>query len=75
MSLAGSRRRASAETKSTVEGSTHRRIDPVDVFEDQQQRVFRGQRFERLADLPHHPLARRSENFPLQRRSLFWLEQ
>ena len=52
-----------------------RAVGPVQVLEDQHERVIHRDRFERFADLPHHPLARRPEDLSLQRFALIHLDE
>src|SRR5262245_12800837 len=42
-------------------------VDPVKVFEDEDDRVVDGDPFQRFADLPHHPLARCPDGLAMQR--------
>jgi hypothetical protein len=44
------------------------------VFQDQDQRVLRSQRFEHFADFPNHALGRRPRDFPLHGLPLLALD-
>ncbi len=50
-------------------------IDPVKVFEGEDERVGGGDRFQGFADLPHHPLPRRPDRLAVQRLSRLPLHQ
>jgi hypothetical protein len=60
------------------EGRDHiqrREIRPVHVFEHDDQNPIGSDGFEHLADLAHHPLARRPDRFALQRVALVGLDE
>src|SRR5260370_559113 len=50
-------------------------IDPVKVFQDEDQRILRRHHFECFADLPHHTFARGPKRFSPQCLSLFGFHQ
>jgi len=50
-------------------------IDPLEIFENQQQRTFCGDSLQRLADFTQHSLTRGAQDLPLQHLTVFALEQ
>src|SRR5262245_15115706 len=48
-----------------------RGVNPVEIFQDQEQWAFRRHRFQYFANLTHHSFARGAENIALQALSLF----
>jgi hypothetical protein len=58
--------RGTAPPRQRREQIDGRGIDPLEIFEHQQQRLARREGLQRLGDLPQHAFARRAEEFALE---------